>query len=367
MQVAHIAALGRRLALHFPADVDSSLEQAVRRAWTGALLPDITPPADADVHVPLVGAEPERTLSELTATITRRAIERRRGEIWMTHAGGVADAEGRVCMLVGPSGAGKTTATRRLSRRFGYVSDETVAVEPDGRVLPYRKPLSLVVSGEDWKQQRAPEELGLRPLPGKPLRLTAVIVLDRSRHAPAVPRAVPLDPLDALVAVAEHSSGLSSMQRPLSMIAERLAAAPPYRLEYRDDADLSPLVVELLTASVARQQTIAQEPPLGVFDRMSGSDAPRPGHYRRAPFIDAVSDAGRLAVLRHIGQGEGEVTVVSGIAPEIWRQCATDSDFAAIGERVASVHGSPPAGEAADDLLQNGLDDLVRCGVLLRG
>ncbi|MBM3715405.1 MAG: hypothetical protein FJW64_06655 [Actinobacteria bacterium] len=367
MQIAHIAALGRRLALHFPDGADSSLESAVRRAWTGAMLPDTVSTADADVHVPPPGAHAEQALSDLTAAVTRRAIDRRRGEIWMTHAGGVADPDGRVCMLVGPSGAGKTTATRRLSRRFGYVSDETVAVEPGGRVLPYRKPLSLVVDGESWKRQVAPEELGLRALPDTPLRLSAVIVLDRSRHAPATPRAVPLDTLDALIAVAEHSSGLSSMHRPLATIAACLAAAPPYRLEYRNDADLTGIVEDLLSTPSPRRAGVRHEPPTDEVARAADLPGPPPGLYRRAPFVDAVSDDTRLAVLRHVGHGEGELTVISGIAPEIWRQCATDSDLRTIGERIASVHGSPPPGEPADELLQVGLDDLVRSGVLLRG
>ena len=60
------------------------------------------------------------------------------------HAGGVADESRRVLAVVGPSGTGKTTATLALARRLGYVSDETVSIDPDGTVAPHPKPLSVV-------------------------------------------------------------------------------------------------------------------------------------------------------------------------------------------------------------------------------
>ena len=55
------------------------------------------------------------------------------GERINLHAGGVADERRRVLALVGPSGTGKTTATLALARRLGYVSDETVSIDPAGR------------------------------------------------------------------------------------------------------------------------------------------------------------------------------------------------------------------------------------------
>ena len=52
----------------------------------------------------------------------------------MLHAAGIADADGLVVALVGPSGMGKTTASSYLARHgFGYVTDETVSIGPGGR------------------------------------------------------------------------------------------------------------------------------------------------------------------------------------------------------------------------------------------
>ena len=123
---------------------------AVREAWCDALadpgmveraqrerggIPPVVRPADA-----------ERTamLSALSQRVTLAALEQRRGDLWMLHAAGLAGDDGRVVVLVGPSGRGKTTAVRTLATSFGYVSDESVAIDDEGRVWPYRKPLSEI-------------------------------------------------------------------------------------------------------------------------------------------------------------------------------------------------------------------------------
>ncbi|MFX6027812.1 hypothetical protein ABTE84_20905, partial [Acinetobacter baumannii] len=74
----------------------------------------------------------------------------------MLHAAGVAGSDGAVVVLVGPSGAGKTTAIRHLAARAGYVSDETIALNATGAVLPYRKPLSVITDGVAHKVQHSP-------------------------------------------------------------------------------------------------------------------------------------------------------------------------------------------------------------------
>ncbi len=362
MPDAIIDALGRRFALRFAAGTDAALEGAVRRAWTGAQNPDSSTPPDGAIDVPLADTSPERVLSDLSATVTRRAIEHRRGELWMVHAGGVADENGRVCMLVGPSGAGKTTATRRLSRRFAYVSDETVAVADDGQVTPYRKPLSLVVSGEAWKRQLAPEELGLGTLPDAPLQLGVVLVLDRSADAPTVPRAIPLDTLSAITAVAEHSSGLASMPTPLATIAAHLRRAPAFRLWYRDDTDLAPIVRALLDDPGVRRGS----------DDVYGEGRPaaitaRPATYRSAPVVDALRGDDDVLVLRRAAQGDGLLTRLSGIAPVIWRTCRSGAERAEIVAAVTAAFGPPPTGESADELTRAALDVLCASGVIEAG
>jgi hypothetical protein len=59
------------------------------------------------------------------------------------HAAAVAGG-GRSIVLHGPAGSGKTTLAAALaSTGFDYVTDEVVAIAPDGTVSAYSKPLSL--------------------------------------------------------------------------------------------------------------------------------------------------------------------------------------------------------------------------------
>ena len=101
-----VDALGVRIALDLSL-VDDERAAAVRDAWADALARDQAGPPDAVVVVH-PGRGVPLMLSELTHDVTRTAIDRRKGEGWMLHAGAVASADGTVVVLVGPSGSGKT-------------------------------------------------------------------------------------------------------------------------------------------------------------------------------------------------------------------------------------------------------------------
>ena len=153
---------------------------AVQHAWSGAVVVSdgcAGPSATVTAHGAVIT---ESMLASLSIDVTLAALEQRAGEVLMLHAAGLATDEGRVVVLVGPSGRGKTTASRVLGRDFGYVSDESVGIEADGTVLPYRKPLSIIEDHDHLKAQRSPKELGLRPLPDRPLRVAA-LGADRAR------------------------------------------------------------------------------------------------------------------------------------------------------------------------------------------
>ena len=84
-------------------------------------------------------------------------------------------------MFVAPSGTGKTTLACLLGRSFGYLTDETVGIDPpSGRILPYPKPLSVRISPEKRRELSA-DELGLRAVPADPTvaRLVVLLRLDR--------------------------------------------------------------------------------------------------------------------------------------------------------------------------------------------
>lgn len=60
-----------------------------------------------------------------------------------SHAGGVARDE-KACVFPAHMESGKTTLTTGLVRNgFSYVTDEAVAFQPDGWIVPYAKPLSI--------------------------------------------------------------------------------------------------------------------------------------------------------------------------------------------------------------------------------
>ncbi len=140
-------------------------EEAVARARERSML------ADSDEL---------RLMDTLSSHLTRTAIQARLGELWMLHACALAHPEtGATVVLVGPSGSGKTTVAATLGRHFGYLSDETVAIRHDGTVLPYPKPLSVLVDGRGPKRQESPSDLGLLVAPSRPW-LKAIALLDRT-------------------------------------------------------------------------------------------------------------------------------------------------------------------------------------------
>jgi len=170
-----VSALGVRIRLRFHEDAPAAVRKTVAQAWADATLPHDTG-YDVSLHVPQ--QDHDKALENLSSLVTYQALRFHRGKKHLFHAAGVADSAGRVVAFVGPSGAGKTSLSRVLGRHHGYVSDETVAVDDDLSVLPYRKPLSLVREGSP-KQQVAPSALGLKNLPEAPLQLDRIVLLDR--------------------------------------------------------------------------------------------------------------------------------------------------------------------------------------------
>jgi hypothetical protein len=76
------------------------------------------------------------------------------------HAAVVA-ARGRAIVIPGPSFSGKTTlAAALLAAGCTYYSDEFAALDPDGLVHPYPKPLSIRAAGSRHSTERSPATLG---------------------------------------------------------------------------------------------------------------------------------------------------------------------------------------------------------------
>lgn len=357
-----IHALGARIRLDLD-ELRDDQRGAVLDAWRDALVAD---PGDAPIDLSIaVDPRPDTAwlLAALSQRVTREAIDHRRGEGWMLHAGAVADDAGSVVVLVGISGAGKTTAVQALGREVAYVSDETVFIGDDGAVLPYRKPLSVLERRRGPKAERSATMLGMdRPLPPA-LRVRAIVLLDRRAKSSVPARLDQVDLGDALPALVAQSNYLAAMPRPLRTIARQVAAVGGVvRAVYREASDLAPLVRELLAGdrAAAREEGLPVEV---VSPAGSASEArPDPVRYTRAPFDDALAlaDPDRIAVLH-----DGVVTVLAGIAPVLWRT-ADDATPAALTEAAVAALGPPFAGEApAAESVAAALAELVEAGVLI--
>jgi energy-coupling factor transporter ATP-binding protein EcfA2 len=298
-------------------------------------------------------------LSDLSSAVTQAAIETRRGELWMLHAAGVASSDGGVIALVGRSGAGKTTATRVLARTWGYVSDETIGVEDDGRVHLYRKPLSVITDGHNFKAQHSPGELGLHTPSARPLRLRRLVLLDRDpSHTHA--RLVPVTLAEALVALAPQSSALAAMTRPLRTMAafvERTGGV--LRAEYAEASDLIELLSEAMTGA-APEVAPSTLPAAAPTSRRPVAEGDGIVRYHRRDVVDwcPLSD-GTIAVLTAETDGRGSLRVLAGAAPALWH--AADG-VTRDGLLSALTDGAPD--EHASRALDGILDQLVEAGLL---
>jgi hypothetical protein len=345
---------------------------AVRQAWSGAVLlptaarsPSATVRADDAVVT-------ESMLAALSMDVTLAALKQRAGDLLMLHAAGLATDDGRVVVLVGPSGRGKTTASRVLGRDFGYVSDESVGIDADGRVLPYRKPLSIIEDHGHLKAQRSPGELGLRPLPDRPLRVAALVLLERDAGI-AEPSLEILDAAEGIVGLAQQASFLGRLPHPLLTLSSHVAAVGGvHRVTYRDAASLAPTIAQL----AARTPSLPATPGDSELDRISplpmgggaataaSRDEPAPT-YRRVPVLDARRLEGdRVVLLVQDGEKATRVIVLDGIAPAIWGATAEAVTLARIVEVTVATYGRPGATDAAT-LVAASVAELVSEGLLL--
>jgi len=179
----------------------------------------------------------------LSSTISVRAIEARAGELFMMHAAAVALDNGDVLGFVAPAGAGRTTVARVLGRHISYVTDETLAVTPQGDVVPFPKPLAIDAQ-DAWvhKEQWGPDALGLIP-PPPTLRLSHLFILERDPDAESEPSEVAVDASEALELVAAQCSYLTSMPDGRERLAALLATVHVSQLRYHEALSLLPFVL----------------------------------------------------------------------------------------------------------------------------
>lgn len=285
-----------------------------------------------------------------TTSMTFRLIDAMSGRRLIFHACGLSDDDGRVLALVAASGTGKSTAARRLAHEvFGYVTDETVVVDDEGRVEAYPKPLAFVEDGGS-KVQRGPDELGLRTCLDE-LTLARVVLLDR-QSLELSPHLEQLPLLDALVDLIPQTSALPSLPRPLQRLADALAACGgAYRLFYSEIDDAEPLLAALL----ARPSEAIE--PTDTYDTVTppetGPRLPmRDGRWAVVPWQDAVVVDDEALLL--IG---GVPMRLGGIGLTVWQSFVAGVDPAELAAHVVLAHGDHPDAEQLVRAAQQALLD----------
>lgn len=319
-------------------------------------------------RVEVWGATLDELAERLSSTVTIRAINASADELLMLHAAGLADATGAVVALVGPSGRGKTTATRLLATRYGYLSDETVGVDAHGGVLAHRKPLSVIEQGRRHKVQRGVGELGLLEAPAAPY-LAAVAVLDRREDGPLVAQVESLDTLSALSFLVAQTSFLPSTRAGLQWLAQLGDLTGGFhRVAYRDAESLPPAIEELLALGRAGDAGARLRPEPEVSAAVAPSDVREwdataietTPHltFARAGVNDVVSCDGEIAVLAGTS-----LLRITGIGPLLWGELQAPATLEDLTARLVTEYGDPPGG-GARQLVAQALADLSRVGAL---
>ena len=198
----------------------------------------------------LQAASFEELAENLTSRLTVAAILENAGELMMLHACAVASpVTGAVVALVAKSGTGKTTAASVLAGTYGYVSDETVAIGPDGSVVPYPKPLS-VKQGPGAAQAaggsgRARDSSRRRPSRSSSPSCcwTGLTRPRRERHGqdrrPVAPVLRQLPLADALLALVPDSSSQAEIDEPLQSLCRLIdSVGGVWQVTYSEAADL---------------------------------------------------------------------------------------------------------------------------------
>lgn len=337
------------------------LDVRMRQLWSRAS-PALDAPGGEDVRDFVVTRAGESVLIDgapyrvhddavpyaVSRALTVASIGRRSGGCLLLHAAGIAADDGTTIALVAPSGTGKTTAARRLGRWFGYVSDETVAIEHDLTVRPYPKPLSVVVDPQSphEKIESSPDELGLVRAPDR-LRLGGVVVLERDPTA-VEPTLTEIGLVEAAVAVIPQSSAWLRMAEPVTALAASLCArGGPWRLKYRDIEDCRTLLEGLVRPGdvPARMEWQWEAGPCaheGTEARPSGTRGDvttwtATGRVRRTPHRFALhSEGSTLLVVGMVPLG------LPGMASTVWRAAVEPMDVTTLTAAAVAVHGDHP-------------------------
>ena len=214
----HVRAMGVTVEIAVP---DQQTRDRLAHQWSRAVVEAPDEPAQARTTARPAPGDTEAFRDYMVTTqVTMEALRATAGRRINLHAGGVADERRRVLAVVGPSGTGKTTATLALARRLGYVSDETVSIDPDGTVAPHPKPLSVIIDPQRPRREGASCRRTISGSSRPPTRdgspaWSSCSVEPRARRV--WPGSTPREGMLQLI---EQSSSLAELPRPLHAMVE---------------------------------------------------------------------------------------------------------------------------------------------------
>ncbi|MBB5832736.1 hypothetical protein [Brachybacterium aquaticum] len=274
----------------------------------------------------------------VSGDVTVALIEHLVGSRILLHAGVVDHDSLGVVMVVGESGAGKSTATLALGREGRYLTDELTILDPiDLHVTAYPKPISRRV-GTAVKRDHSLAELGLvhNDTASRP---DLVVFLHRGAdiepHLERVPHA------EALLTLVGQSSSTWTVPGALTRLLELLEhGGGAVRAHYTEAADL-PGMLESLPPVL----------PGGRWEALNGLHASLPPESRIGlfPVREAVAVDGGIVVL-----DPGRALHLTGVVAVVWHVLAENGPLTEdeVIARVVDVLGPhPQAAELVDDAL----------------
>ncbi len=335
-------------ALGTPIDLVGSPEAVdeVARDWSRCVVADSVggPSTRMDIG--------ERSTTWLTSRVTREAIEGLAGRRILLHAAGLSTDDGRVLVLVGPSGTGKTTACLELCRsEFSYATDETVAIDEHLAITAYPKPLLLRRSQTTPKDVVSPDELGLATHPD---RLTAhrIVLLRRDGTSPARLEQVSL--VAGLLALIPETSAMARMPRPLSTLARTVeACGGVHALHYTEIAEAADLLTGVMTADAA---SVEPWEPLTVESPPEPDEPAAASTLHAAPVHDAIRVGDEVLALH-----DGRPVWLQGIGSTIWVSAMGGIPEADVRREVERAHDAHPD---AARLVAAAIDEMLTQGML---
>ena len=305
-------------------------------------------------------------LHGLIVYVNQRVVTAR-DDILSIHAAAVATSEGAV-VLPGGSGSGKTTLCARLLQRgAAYLSDDSVALDGDGRVLGYPKALGFKSGTWEHFADDGLDDLDLDEGPQlvwqiPPGRLGASCVTSAEPAAVIVPRfeagaALRVERLSCHTAAAtllEQTQNVLAFGVPgaLELIGRLTAGVPSYAVVHGDARQAAAAVLELIGSQGGR---------IALYEVVR-SGAPTKAATQPFPAADLSALCFEDGALLVRG-GSGEFAAIDGVGSLIWPFLDGHRTVESIADELAALFGAPRSQIESD--VAGWISELVDRGFLL--